>query len=423
MESFTLPIMRVRSFYTGRQLTEAKRLCENIYTGGLKAVISFKVNCYTNLCPESVNMKVATLIMVLNFVLTECINDGSIPAHSAYNYLKKISIPEANRIRKVEEKYNSQQRIVGGAPADYGQYPYQVGLVLSITNLTGVGACGGTVLSENRILTAAHCWFDGVNQVSKATIILGSVFLFYGGVRTESSFAVTHPNWTPVLARNDIAVIYLPNSISFSRYIAPVALPSGDELNADFVGAIAIASGFGVTNDNDIAVDSPILNFVHLNVIENEICEMIYPLVVQSTNICTSDNNGGSTCRGDSGGPLVVERNGRSVIIGVTSFGSILDDIAVDSPILNFVHLNVIENEICEMIYPLVVQSTNICTSDNNGGSTCRGDSGGPLVVERNGRSVIIGVTSFGSILGCQLGLPSVFARVTSYITFIHDNL
>lgn len=35
----------------------------------------------------------------------------------------------------------------------------------------------------------------------------------------------------------------------FPAYIAPIALPSGDELNEDFVGAIAIASGFGVTQD------------------------------------------------------------------------------------------------------------------------------------------------------------------------------
>lgn len=55
----------------------------------------------------------------------ECVNDKSIPTHTAYGYLEKVAIPEANRIRKAEEKLNSQQRIIGGTPADYGQYPYQ----------------------------------------------------------------------------------------------------------------------------------------------------------------------------------------------------------------------------------------------------------------------------------------------------------
>lgn len=50
-----------------------------------------------------------------------------IAGHSAYGYITKYGIPNAERIQKAEEEYlNNPSRIVGGSPAALGQYPYQV---------------------------------------------------------------------------------------------------------------------------------------------------------------------------------------------------------------------------------------------------------------------------------------------------------
>ncbi|XP_075976582.1 brachyurin-like [Anticarsia gemmatalis] len=268
--------------------------------------------------------------------------------NTAYGYFEKYGIPEGERIRKAEEAYLSQQRIVGGLPAGAGQYPYQAGLLSSIIGLQGTGVCGGSLISANRVLTAAHCWFDGIHQAWRITVVLGSHTLFTGGTRIDTSVVAMHNNWTPALVRNDIAVLYLPSNVATSATIAPIALPSGAELNEDFVGSSAIASGFGLTSD------------------------------------------GGS--------------------ISSNQF-------------LSHVRLNVINNSLCSVVFPLIFQPSNICTSGAGGVGTCQGDSGGPLVVNRNGRDILIAVTSFGSPLGCQAGMPAGFARVTSFINFINQHL
>ncbi|KAJ8719671.1 hypothetical protein PYW08_011846 [Mythimna loreyi] len=101
-----------------------------------------------------------------------------------------------------------------------------------------------------------------------------------------------------------------------------IALPSGAQLNENFAGENAIASGFGLTNDGGSISTNQRLSHVTLPVITNAVCSAPFPIIIQSSNICTSGAGGRSTCQGDSGGPLTVNRGGRPILIGVTSFGS-----------------------------------------------------------------------------------------------------
>lgn len=94
-------------------------------------------------------------------------------------------------------------------------YP-QAGLLGEIIGLSGTSVCGSSLISTNRLLTAAHCWYDGVHQIWKFTVVLGSDRLFHGGTRIETSVVATHPSWFPLLVRNDIAVIYLASHVSQS---------------------------------------------------------------------------------------------------------------------------------------------------------------------------------------------------------------
>ncbi|XP_038212860.1 enteropeptidase-like [Zerene cesonia] len=237
-------------------------------------------------------------------------------SNTAYGYLTRFGIPEAERIRKAEDAAIAS-RIVGGLPAALGQYPYQAGLISDIVGINGNGVCGGSLISANRVLTAAHCWFDGQNQAWRFTVVLGSVYLFHGGTRLQTSVVQTHPSWFPLLVRNDIAVIYLPEAVQFSANIAPVALPSNAELQENFAGEQGIASGFGITADGGGISTNQFLSHVRLNIISNSVCQLAFPLVLTDSNICTSGLGGTSTCRGDSGGPLVVDRSNGPVLVGL----------------------------------------------------------------------------------------------------------
>lgn len=59
------------------------------------------------------------------------------------------------------------------------------------------------------------------------------------------------------------------------------------------------------------------LSHVSLNVISNSVCSYAFPLILHSTNICTSGLGGSSTCNGDSGGPLAVTINNEPVLVRI----------------------------------------------------------------------------------------------------------
>ncbi|ALC43176.1 CG6592 [Drosophila busckii] len=85
--------------------------------------------------------------------------------------------------------------------------------------------------------------------------------------------------------------------------------------------------------------------------------------------------------------------------------------------------LQIIDDRTCKRNFPLSFRGTNICTSGRNARSTCNGDSGGPLVLQRrhSKKRVLVGITSFGSIYGCDRGYPAAFTKVASYLDWISD--
>ncbi|VVC92730.1 unnamed protein product [Leptidea sinapis] len=270
----------------------------------------------------------ALLFALIPLAFAEDILENSdIPSYNtAYGYLSRFGIPEAERIRKAEEQMtnNADSRIAGGSLSTLGQFPYQAGLISDIIGLSGNGVCGGSLLSARSVVTAAHCWFDGINRAWRFTVVLGSVTLFHGGTRIQSSSVRTHPRWFPVFIRNDVAIVTLPQAVQFSATISPISLPTPQEAQETFAGTQAVASGFGLTGDDHELTNQQSLSHVNLNVISNLRCSIAFPYVLQDSNICTSGRGGTSTCRGDSGGPLVVEWANRPILIGITSFGSAL---------------------------------------------------------------------------------------------------
>merc|ERR1712176_362995 len=92
------------------------------------------------------------------------------------------------------------------------------------------------------------------------------------------------------------------------------------------------------------------------------------------------------------------------------------------SPVLREVTVDTITNLMCALEYPTVINRNIICISGKNGKSTCNGDSGGPLHLVTDGVFKQIGITSFGSSMGCEIGFHAGFTRTASFLEWIETN-
>ncbi|KPJ01122.1 PREDICTED: collagenase-like [Papilio xuthus] len=227
------------------------------------------------------------------------------------NYHERIGIPLADSLRQAELAADFDgSRIISGSQAALGAYPYMAGQIMTLQNgRESIG--GGTLISNTRVLTAAHNLFDGRQMVRHVTVVLGSVHIFSGGTRITSNRMELHGSYNTATLHNDIAIITI-NWVNYSNTIRNIGLASGSNT---YAGAWAWAAGFGKTSD--VAPASPNLMHVRVQVITNDVCRNTFPgnFVIAST-LCISGATG-NICTGDSGGPLVAN----NLLIGVTSFG------------------------------------------------------------------------------------------------------
>ncbi|XP_050550453.1 collagenase-like [Spodoptera frugiperda] len=220
---------------------------------------------------------------------------------------------------------NIESRIIGGERAPH-PYPFFAGLIISLIGKpTMESFCGSSLLSSNRVVTAAHCYFDGDDRASKFEVVLGSNLLYQGGERHITRHVQVHPYYDPKFLTNDVAILYLPQNVRFTNLVHPIRLPNNYEQTNTFEGYTAVAVGFGYTNDLEEYTEITVLRHVELQVIDNAQCANYFGLILPNT-ICTSGIGvAGSVgiCSGDSGGPLfVLDSNRHPVLIGITSFGA-----------------------------------------------------------------------------------------------------
>ncbi|CAO1432824.1 unnamed protein product [Diamesa tonsa] len=218
---------------------------------------------------------------------------------------------------------NISRRIVNGQSAYLGQFPYQA--LLNVTNsLNQSGICGGSIISHNWIITAAHCLEEIVSADIHVGIVNQFPFASEWTTNVEKSNFIIHEEYNRLRVLNDIALIRLDSKIPESQYVKSISLPTRAEANEDLVGRAATVSGFGKYSDKS-KESSPTLMWVELSIVANSFCEKANPKIPErqfESKICVGSKDEMSACNGDSGGPLAILRSdGTPVLIGIVSYG------------------------------------------------------------------------------------------------------
>ncbi|XP_045446208.1 collagenase-like [Melitaea cinxia] len=232
------------------------------------------------------------------------------------SYHEKIGIPEYERLKQAGEAQDFDgSRIIGGQISALGEHPHLAGLIVLLT--TGQSSlCGSSLLTNTKLVTAAHCWWTNTHQGVQVTVILGSTNINFGGVRRTTNNVQTH-NFNPYTVENDVAVITI-SYVGFTNHIQPIALATGSN---QYIGSTAIAAGYGAISDSPW-ISNSVKRHAELLVVNNSVCASAFgSAYIFPSTLCVSTTNGRSTCFGDSGGPLAVGSGSNRVLIGITSFG------------------------------------------------------------------------------------------------------
>ncbi|XP_037942689.1 chymotrypsin-1-like [Teleopsis dalmanni] len=198
-------------------------------------------------------------------------------------------------------------RIIGGENAEKGFAPYQI----SLQNWWGYHKCGGAIINENWILTAAHCLT--YTEPEDLLVVTGTTKWQEPGAVYYIDKMYSHCNFNTPTQANDIALVHLNTSIVFNDVTQPIPLPTKQMAEGDDV----ILTGWGSLEAWGDTPDD--LQKITVKYVPHEKCKVLFGEYdyVDAGHICTFTREGEGACHGDSGGPLV--SNG--TLVGLVNWG------------------------------------------------------------------------------------------------------
>ncbi|XP_039955244.1 trypsin-like [Bactrocera tryoni] len=200
-------------------------------------------------------------------------------------------------------------RIVKGVATSIEAHPYQV----SLQKLNGFHFCGGSIIDDTTIVTAAHC-LQSITA-DEIQVRLGSTYYNKDGRTVRTRAFRNHPGYNSKTHVNDVAVIKLSESVAETSHIRYIRLAE----RTPATGTRAVVTGWGVKCSLWCTKSPEILQEVEVGIVDRNACaskEYKYGSEIGDTMVCAYDL-GKDACQGDSGGPLVAENE----LVGVVSWG------------------------------------------------------------------------------------------------------
>lgn len=215
---------------------------------------------------------------------------------------------------------------MGGDRTTFGDWPWQV-LVKESTwlGLFTKNKCGGVLISDQHVLTAAHCQ---PGFLASLLVELGEHDLtgpteLMATTRKKVKRVVVHKDYKAPTFENDIAILELESPIERKPHIVPICLP---EISEEFEGRMAIVSGWGRLEYGGNVPN--VLHQVSVPIMNNTKCQTMFTnsghkKKVRESFLCAGYDLGKKdSCEGDSGGPLMVQQpDTRWILAGTVSHG------------------------------------------------------------------------------------------------------
>ncbi|XP_026739081.1 trypsin, alkaline B-like isoform X2 [Trichoplusia ni] len=209
---------------------------------------------------------------------------------------------------------SDRNRIVGGSTVNISSYPSLAALLFTPDWINFRHNCGGIILNNRAILTAAHCTVG--SPPGRWRVRVGSSLANSGGVVHNTAAIINHPNYGqgghPI--NNDIAVLRLSTNIAFNNNARAGSIAGSNYIVPD--NSVVWTAGWGHTSSGGSPSEQ--LRHVQVWTVNQSVCNARYGGITDSM-LCAGwlDVGGRDSCQNDSGGPLY--HNG--VVVGVVSFG------------------------------------------------------------------------------------------------------
>jgi secreted trypsin-like serine protease len=215
-------------------------------------------------------------------------------------------------------------QIAGGREATLGELPYAVGIKLKTYSFV---FCGGALITNRYILSAAHCFEDEPGHPGVYTnpdnleIVIGRVNLddnAHGGIYKVKRF-LRHESYNPSTMENDIAIVELKNNITLNEDVN-ILIPNNNDNIA--LNTMLTLNGWGYIDSNENYLPR-IMRTVNVPLVPGSNCER-HGRFNSTSMLCAGLGQGKDSCAGDSGGSLTYKNsNGIWIGVGIVSFGGI----------------------------------------------------------------------------------------------------
>ncbi|XP_053621226.1 trypsin CFT-1 [Plodia interpunctella] len=215
------------------------------------------------------------------------------------------------------DPYPNAQRIVGGTVTDISQWPEMAALLFSWGTTGHRQSCGGTILNQRSILSAAHCFVG--HATARWQVRLGSTNANSGGSVFTTQQLINHPQYnSPARYDNDVAILRVVGTINYGNNIRAGSIAGANYNLGD--NQVVWATGWGTTSAGGSLSEQ--LRQVQIWAVNQNTCRTRYASAgwtITDNMLCSGwlDVGGRDQCQGDSGGPLFHNR----IVVGVCSWG------------------------------------------------------------------------------------------------------